>query len=225
MDRIDVLQSLLNQRPKATYLEIGVKKGECLLKLRAPRKIAIDPAFRIKKLRRAWSYLVNPSNFANEYFEITSDAFFAEHADALRGGIDVAFVDGLHTHEQAYRDVCHALEHLKENGVIVMHDCNPASAAAAQFAYSWEEAASHKHPEWNGAWNGDVFKALLQLRAERRDLNVSVLDCDHGLGIVRRGAPEGTLDLSADQIASMTYEEFAPRRIELLNLKPATIAS
>ena len=98
-------------------------------------------------------------------------------------------------------------------------------AAAAQFAYSWEEAKSHGHPDLNGAWNGDVFKALLQLRAERRDLNVSVLDCDHGLGIVRRGAPEGTLDLSADQIASMTYEEFAPRRIELLNLKPATIAS
>ncbi len=219
MKRVEVLQQLLDQRPQATYLEIGVQKGKVLLKLRAPRKIAVDPEFRITRTDRWMGCLKNPSNLANEYFEMTSDAFFAQHADALRGGIDVAFIDGLHTHEQAHRDVIHVLKYLKDDGIIVLHDCNPLTSAAAQFAYTPEEAESYGNPEWSGEWNGDVFKAVMQLRAERSDLNTCVLDCDHGLGIVRRGKPDSTLNLSLDQIATMTYEDFASRRTELLNLR------
>ncbi len=219
MNRIDVLQQLLDQRPQATYLEIGVQRGNVLLNLRASRKIAVDPEFQISRLQRWTSGLTNRSNLANEYFEMTSDAFFAQHAEALRGGIDVAFVDGLHTHEQAHRDVCNVLEYLNNDGVIVMHDCNPMSAAAAQFATSAEEADRNGVPGWTGEWTGDVYKAILQLRAERSDLNTCVLDCDYGLGIVRRGTPDSPLKMSLEQIASMTYEEFARRRTELLNLR------
>lgn len=226
MNRIDVLQQLLDQRPQATYLEIGVQKGKVLLSLQARRKIAVDPEFHISRTRRWASCLTNRSNLANEYFEMTSDAFFAQYAEALRGGIDVAFVDGLHTHEQAHRDVVHVLEHLNDDGVIVMHDCNPISAAAAQFAYSPQEAARNKIPGWTGDWNGDVYKAVIQLRAERTDLTLCVLDCDHGLGIVRRGKSDSQLELSLEQIAQMTYEEFSLRRTELLNLRaPETFRS
>lgn len=219
MNRIDVLQALLDQRPRATYLEIGVQKGKALLKLRAQRKIAVDPEFHIPHMRCWTSCFKNPSNFANQYFEMTSDAFFAEHAQVVNSGIDVAFVDGLHTHEQSHRDVCNVLKYLKHDGVIVMHDCNPISAAAALFAYTPDEAALQGHPEWTGEWTGDVYKAVMQLRAERSDLSTCVLDCDHGLGIIRRGKPDSTLKLSLDQIARMTYEDFAPRRRELLNLR------
>jgi len=221
MHRIEVLQRLLDRRPGATYLEIGVQRGRVLMKLRAKRKIAVDPAFRLRLLPTWFHCLTNHSNLSNHYFEVTSDEFFANHADVLAAGVDVALIDGLHTHEQAHRDVCNVLDYLKEDGVIVMHDCNPATAAAAQFANSPEEAARTGHPDWTGEWTGDVYKAVMQLRAERRDLNAYVLDCDYGLGIVHRGEPDSTLNLSPEQIAAMTYEEFAPRRVELLNLKPA----
>ena len=108
---------------------------------------------------------------------------------------------------------------LKPDGVIVMHDCNPMSAAAAQFGYAPKKAAQSGIPGWTGEWTGDVYKAIMQLRAERSDLHTCVLDCDYGLGIVRRGTPDSTLKLSLDQIATMTYEEFASRRTELLNLR------
>ena len=200
MNRMDVLQAFLDQRPNATYLEIGVQRGKVLLHLRAHRKIAVDPDFHISRMRRWISCLNNPSNRAIEYFEMTSDAFFDQHGEALRGGIDVAFVDVLHTHEQAHRDVCHVLKHLNDDGVIVMHDCNPISAAAAQFADSPDDAARLGHPEWTGEWTGDVYKAVIQLRAERRDLQTYVLDCDYGLGIVRRGRSDSELKLSQHQI-------------------------
>ena len=226
MNRVEVLQHFLDQRPQATYLEIGVQKGKVLLNLRASRKIAVDPEFRISRRRRWMGFLTNPSNRQNEYFELTSDAFFEHHADVLQGGIDVAFVDGLHTHEQAHRDVCNVLKYLKPDGVIVMHDCNPMSAAAAQFGYAPKKAAQSGMPGWTGEWTGDVYKAIMQLRAERSDLHTCVLDCDYGLGIVRRGTPDSTLKLSLDQIATMTYEEFASRRTELLNLRaPETFRS
>ena len=220
MNRIEILQTLLDQRPQATYLEIGVQRGKVLFVLQAARKIAIDPEFHISPIRRWYNGFTNPTNRSIEYFELTSDAFFDQHAEVLKSGIDVALIDGLHTHEQAHRDVCNVLKYLNDDGVIVMHDCNPISAAAAQFAYSPNEASKLGHPEWTGEWTGDVYKAVMQLRAERHDLNTFVLDCDYGLGIVHRGKPDSSLNLPVQKIATMTYEEFAPRRAELLNLKP-----
>ena len=58
------------------------------------------------------------------YFKVTSDEFFARRAPRL-APFGVVFVDGLHTHEQAYRDVVNALAHLDDGGAVVVHDCSP----------------------------------------------------------------------------------------------------
>jgi hypothetical protein len=164
---------------------------------------------------------LNPGETAELFYE-TSDNFFAKRASELfaRDPINVALVDGLHTWEQTYRDVVNVLNHLDPNGVILMHDCSPPSAAAAHPAESWQAAADMKLPGWIGQWCGDVWKAVIQLRATRRDLNIFVLDCDFGVGVVSRGAPLSMLDLSSSQIAAMTYADLETDRSTLVNLKP-----
>ena len=49
---------------------------------------------------------------------------------------------------------------LRADGVVVVHDCNPQSAAAA--APSLEEAA--RTDGFIGEWNGDVYRAIVRLR-------------------------------------------------------------
>ena len=65
------------------------------------------------------------------------------------------------------------------------------------------DEAAHT-PGFVGEWNGDVLRAIVRLRT-RADLRVVVLDCDQGVGIVRRGSPERSLDLSADDVERLTY--------------------
>jgi tetratricopeptide (TPR) repeat protein len=151
----------------------------------------------------------------------TSDMFFEQKAAALFSAekIDVAFVDGLHTYEQTYQDVLNVLSHLSTNGVILMHDCNPPTESSAYPAASWEAAAKMNLPGWDGRWCGDVWKAVIQLRATRDDLNIFVLDCDFGIGVVTKRKPDLMLDYSTDQIRSMTFSDLRHNRKQLLNLK------
>lgn len=221
MHRSQVIQAILNQRKLPTYLEIGVFKGEVFLPMRAARKVAVDPQFRIRTHRKLVASVKNPGNFSAEYFEMTSDAFFEQHADILSDGIDVAFVDGLHTYEQSYIDVQNCLKYLKDDGVIVMHDCDPPTAYSANpdRPSVLTEKTSDKNRE-DRVWTGDVFKALIRMRAERDDLNIFVLDTDYGLGIVRKGTCEKSLDFPVEGLDTIAFDEFQSRREELLNLKP-----
>lgn len=163
-----------------------------------------------------------PRGEKSEFFYMTSDTFFEKHAAELfkEEPIDTAFVDGLHTYQQTYQDVLNILDHLAEGGVILMHDCNPPSAAAAHPAKSWQAAAEMGLPGWQGQWCGDVWKAIAHLRAVRHDLNVFVLDCDFGIGVVSKATPEAMLNLSPSQIQSMTYADLTRERQALINLKP-----
>jgi tetratricopeptide (TPR) repeat protein len=165
-----------------------------------------------------------PAGESAELFCMTSDSFFKDKAGALFHSekIDVAFVDGLHTYEQAYQDVLNALGHLNHNGVILMHDCNPPTCASAAPAGSWEEAEMMKIPAWDGMWCGDVWKSIVHLRATRNDLNIFVLDCDFGIGVVTKGKPGQQLDFTVDQIKAMTFDDLNGNRDSLINLKPQT---
>jgi hypothetical protein len=165
------------------------------------------------------------SNKTECLFKTASDEFFQNKAEEYSGYFDVVLIDGLHTYEQVLRDVCNALKFLAPSGVIVMHDCNPSSAAMAYPAASYEAAIGLKLPGWDGLWCGDVWKSIVHLRSTRQDLNVCVIDCDFGVGIVKRGTPENRLNFPVKRIQSMTYEDLNQDRKNLLNLKPPLEAS
>ena len=137
-------------------------------------------------------------------------------------------MDGLHLFEQVLRDVVNTLRFLGENGVIVVHDCNPADAPSATRARTAQEANSinRRFDSWSGAWNGDVWKTIVYLRRHHPALSVFVLDCDYGLGVISGSMPDGfAVDQKGIEILrDQPYEYLAKDRQNLLNLKPEAFA-
>lgn len=221
MKRTYIVQSLINQICAKTYLEIGVFKGENFFNIKAPRKIAIDPNFKFSKKRKIKYALKNPANlFLNRYYETASDDFFTNTPEEIdTHGIDIAFIDGLHTYEQSLRDVQNCLKYLNPNGFIILHDCNPATEAAAFPCKSLAEFIKLDLPRKDNSWNGDVWKTILYLRSMHHDLNVFVVDTDHGIGVVYKSRPESMLHFTPTQIEKLSYKDLEQNRDLFLNLK------
>ena len=210
IDRITIIQKIINQKKASIYLEIGVHTGACFLNINAPRKIAVDPKILLKKKKK----------FKNKYYEMTSDEFFEKEQKILtKYGLDVVFLDGLHTHEQSLKDVLNSLKYLNEKGVIVMHDCNPQSETIAFPANSIKHAKSLNLPGWEGKWSGDVWKTIILLKSNCDDLNIFVLDYDYGLGIITKGKQKNPLKYSPEEIRNLSYNDLEKNREKLLNLK------
>lgn len=202
------------------YLEIGVDEGTCFSAIEAPEKLGVDPipaqpivADEIKKA-------------GVHYFSMTSDAFFEKEAPtALTGGVDVVFIDGLHTYEQAYIDCVNSLKYLNRGGVILLHDCLPRSEAEARIADDYADAKrlNAKVVGWDGSWVGDVWKAIVRLRAQHPELETLVLNCDHGVGVVIKGQNRSGLTLTVDQINKLTFADLMSNLNSYLGLKKPQI--
>jgi hypothetical protein len=217
VNRVKAVHQALAGRVTRVYLEIGVAYGLAFRCITADEKIAVDPAF---KLRACVRRLAEAKARATHYFETTSDAFFSNETPFLeQRGIDVALIDGLHTYGQVVRDVENTLRYLRDDGVIVLHDCNPASALIAYAARSKADFRAQNH-WWNVTWSGDVWKAIVHLRSTRDDLRIAVLNCDRGVGVIRKEFPESQLSFSVAQIQALNYADLAADRERLLNLKP-----
>jgi hypothetical protein len=74
--------------------------------------------------------------------------------------VTIALVDGLHTAEQAYREILNSINGLDTPDIVLVHDCNPVSLDAASPVLC------------AGKWNGEVWKAIVRLHPERNDLRV-----------------------------------------------------
>lgn len=221
MRRTDVIQNIINWRKASVYLEIGVLSGENYLEIKAKNKIGVDPILSISRKEKIKYYLKHILSNSNKFYQMTSDKFFEMDSNPLsKHGLDVAFIDGLHTYEQTLRDVQNCLKYLNEDGVIILHDCNPPSAAASHPANSYSHAKSLNIPGWNKAWCGDVWKTIVHLRSIRNDLNIFVLDVDiYGLGIISKGVPENILEYHVESIKKLSYEDLKKNRAKILNLK------
>lgn len=221
---IDVIKQ---KKRKVNYVEVGVQTGFCFFKIKASNKLAVDPNFTIKWTNRIRGYLKNKSNFNNKFFEVTSDDFFKQQANYLKkiGGIDVIFIDGLHLYEQVLLDIKNSLIFLNEGGVILVHDCNPLTEVAAVRAYTSDEVKLMNLPGWANLWNGDVWKAIVELRATSTDLQISVFNTDHGVGVVKKGVPEVRFKLTDAQLKELSYQDLENNREDYLNLKDPLLFS
>jgi hypothetical protein len=216
MNRIKLIQSLMKQQELKNYLEIGVFNGHVFFKVRSTFKIAVDPEFRFDTLRKIGKTFLNPYNLFNKYFSKTSDDFFAQDAPRLfrQKKVEIALVDGMHEYAYALRDVENILHYLTDDGVIIMHDCNPQTKEEAGTYGEWKAIGK------TGQWNGDVWKTILHLRAFRKDIDVFVLDCDQGLGVITKRKPGNNLNFSLQEVQSFTYKDFDANRERWINLKP-----
>lgn len=184
MQRFDIINSLAQKIDAQDYLEIGVNYGQCFGLIQIKNKDGVDP---------------NPlSEHTN--FRITSDKFF-EYLNP-RKGYDIVFIDGLHIHEQSYKDFINSEKHLNPGGFIVFHDTNPPT----------ENHATDECHE--GDWNGTVYKTIMQLRSNWPSLNIFTVDTDWGVTIVQKGY-QRTMKIKSDDF---NYDFFDKNRSEILNL-------
>src|SRR3954469_588144 len=147
---LDRVHGLLLPR---TYLEIGVFHGKSLARaLPGTGIVGIDPAFEIRcRIDRN-----------AQLFRCTSDDFFRNYdlTHILHGQpVDLAFIDGLHLFENAYRDFVNTERHSHSGTVVLIDDCLPPTRAAAD-----------RQRGNSGTWCGDVWKLILALRHYRPDL-------------------------------------------------------
>jgi hypothetical protein len=219
LTRMQLIQYAIDTLGARTYLEIGVDDGLPFSVVRAPIKIGVDP---IPARPLVTAELQRPGS---SYFAMTSDEFFERHApQVLAGGVDVAFVDGLHTYDQAYRDVRHALRYLNPGGVVLVHDCLPADAQEACVANSYDEARRILGPTWNGLWTGDAWKTIVAIRSGHTAAHACVLDCDHGVGVVYNGPGLAPLSYSLAEIEALDYAALRAAPQQLLGLaRPAQL--
>jgi hypothetical protein len=234
MNRTTIIQEIINKLNAKIYMEIGVFSGSNFLNIKAPIRIAVDPEILISKSQKIIESLKNKYNFKitnsidqsvfDKYYEMTSDQFFSTQKEFLeKYEMDVVFIDGSHTYKQTYQDILNALEYLNKNGAILMHDCNPKNWLSAIPASSRDNAVEKAQEfgieKWSEEWNGDVWKAVVALQATRDDLEVQVIDCDFGIGIVKRGTNNNNINLTLEEINQLDYQYLDNNRERILNLK------
>ena len=95
---------------------------------------------------------------------MTSDNFFCTNQKKF----DCIFIDGLHTYEQAKKDVINSINVLNENGMIFLHDCLPKSY--------FHQAT----PRSRNTWNGDVWKVIVEYRV-KEDFDTFTCIIDEGV--------------------------------------------
>ena len=228
MTRIEVLNAIIKKKNIQNYLEIGVNRGKCLFNIKgAKNRFAVDPFFNFSTWKKIRGIVLNTDNLRNTFFEVTSDNFFNQNQSLLQSNkIQLAFIDGLHTYEQALADTLNTLKNATDDVIIVLHDCNPLDALAAHPAISIDHARAElkDHKDWKNIWNGDVWKTIVAIRKNHPDVTAFVLDTDHGLGFVYKKQRTNLPDVfnSINDIASLEYDFFENNRADLIDLKPVS---
>ena len=199
--RTEVINFLLSLTQNNTsYLEIGVRNPDHNFNhIKANTKYSVDPGLEFGS---------NPVDF-----KMTSDEFFLQLSknEILDNSIkfDVIFIDGLHLAEQVDRDIENALKHLKDDGFIVLHDCNPPSEWHARERFSYKNTPAGIH------WNGTTWKAFLKWRFNHT-VNSCCIDSDWGIGILSKTYQIGN---RIDPINTFfEFDVLDKKRKELLNL-------
>jgi tetratricopeptide (TPR) repeat protein len=207
-DYVSVLAQLHDILRPATYVEIGVETGATLALARPPTlAVGIDPALRV----------THEFITATRLFGTTSDDFFAGYdltAELNGQRVELAFIDGLHTFDQALKDFINLERHAAPSAVMVFHDVLPL------------DAISSARVRRSGFWTGDTWKILPALRRHRPDLELGMVPAaPSGLLVVRGLDPASSVlpqvyDRMVAELMPLTFADWQARNREF---SPVTI--
>ena len=180
--RYDIINKIIIKRNYTSYLEIGCFKDETFNQINIKKKIGVDP--------------VSGGNL-----RMTSDQFFIENKDKF----DIIFIDGLHVYEQVIKDIFNSIKILKENGIILIHDCLPRKL--------WYQTPIRM----SDTWNGDVWKAIVECRTLE---NIDTYTClaDEGIGVIKVQKNKNLLNLNLSNFKNLRYKEYYKNRESLMNI-------
>ena len=153
------------------YLEIGVRNPDKNFnRIIANEKYSVDPGLIFK---------ANPVDF-----KMTSNEFFKgmDNGEILKDKMfDVILIDGLHLANQVAIDIDNSLRYLKDDGYIVMHDCNPPSE------WHGRETGDYHISPARTLWNGTTWKAFVNIR-QRTDISSCCVNTDWGVGVLSKSS-------------------------------------
>ena len=180
--RYDIINKIIIKRNYTSYLEIGCFKDETFNQINIKKKIGVDP--------------VSGGNL-----RMTSDKFFIENKEKF----DLIFIDGLHVYEQVIKDIFNSIKVLKENGIILVHDCLPRKL--------WYQTPTRM----SDTWNGDVWKAIVECRTLE---NIDTYTClaDEGIGVIKVQKNNNLLNLNLSNFKNLKYKEYYTNRESLMNI-------
>jgi hypothetical protein len=130
---------------------------------------------------------------------LTSDEFFKTNNRKF----DIIFIDGLHHADQVYRDIVNSLDILNPGGYIFCHDMLPTNEQMQIIPFN------------QGMWTGDCWRAFVELKQTRDDLEMFTIDIDMGIGVIRKGKQE-KLNITED----ITYHNFSYHKHKWMNIYP-----
>ena len=180
--RYDIINKIIIKKNYTSYLEIGCFKDETFNQINIKKKIGVDP--------------VSGGNL-----RMTSDKFFIENKEKF----DLIFIDGLHVYEQVIKDIFNSIKVLKENGIILVHDCLPRKL--------WYQTPTRM----SDTWNGDVWKAIVECRTLE---NIDTYTClaDEGIGVIKVQKNNNLLNLNLSNFKNLKYKEYYTNRESLMNI-------
>jgi len=191
VQRFEIINELIKKNNYSTYLEIGVRNpNDCYNHIVCEFKEGVDPCIEEE----------HPVTY-----KMTSDEFFKTHKKKY----DIIFIDGLHIDEQVERDIINCLNSLNENGIIVLHDCNPPSLHFAREEYY--DFSTHA----GILWNGTVWKAIVNVRENINNIYTSVVDTDWGIGLIKKSENPNPI---INKNKYFSFKKFEEKRQYYLNL-------
>ena len=131
----------------------------------------------------------------------TSDQFFGQN----KNNFDIIFIDGLHHYSQVLKDINNSLKILKKNGFILVHDCLPRSLA--------QQAV----PRYRASWNGDVWKAIVELRT-KNTLNIFTSQIDFGVAIIQISENKKLLKLDINNFNKLKFKDYYYNYKKFMNI-------
>ncbi len=180
--RVKVIQKIIDSKKFENYLEIGCDQDENFSQIRIKNKIGVDPK-------------------SGGTHRMTSDEFFKNNNLKF----DVIFLDGLHTYQQTILDINNSIKVLRNEGIILVHDCLPKKI--------WNQVV----PRLYGHWNGDVWKAIVEARTYKH-LDTYTCIADHGLGVIIKRKNSNILKIETNDFKNLKYSEYFKKHEEFMNL-------
>ena len=179
--RWDLIEYLINKYKYSDYLEIGCDQDQLFSKVRIKNKTGVDP--------------VSGGNIRK-----TSDEFFRENKNKF----DIIFIDGLHTYNQVKKDILNSINCLKDEGIVLVHDCMPDSLS--------KQAV----PRYRMSWNGDVWKAIVDLR-QNEYLETYTCKIDQGIGVIKKKRNSSILKLEKN-IKDLKFKDYYKNYVKYLRV-------
>ena len=152
-------------------------------------EIGCDDDASFSKIKIEKKIGVDP--FSGGTIRDSSDNFFKNNKDFF----DIIFIDGLHIYDQVIKDINNSLKFLNKDGFILIHDCLPRTKAHQAI------------PRYRGSWNGDVWKAIVEMRT-KKDVETYTCKIDYGIGVIQKKDNTDILNLDTQNFSRLKFEEY-----------------